>query len=75
MMNEDKFKELIRRIEEAPSLSDSQKKQLVRSLTDTDPELNEDEFLVQFPPDTRIFLLEHFPYPIPGYLRKAEEYK
>ena len=74
-MSEDNFRKVIGMIKEDPNLSDFQKEQLIKALTKPDSEMNEDAFLSQFPPDVKIFLIEHLPYPIPRYLRKLEDLK
>jgi len=74
-MSEDDFEAVVKMIREDPKLNEFHKEQLIKALTDPNPEVNEDEFLSQFPPDLQIFLIEHFPYPIPKYLLKLEDYK
>jgi hypothetical protein len=57
-------------IKRDPLNNDFQKEQMIKVLTNQENEWNEDEFLNQFPPDIQNFLIEHFPYPIPKYLKK-----
>lgn len=75
VMSEDDFKKVKKIIDEDPNINDFQKKRMTDALFHPDPEWNEDEFLSQFPPDVVIFLIEHFPYPIPKYLLNPEQIK
>jgi hypothetical protein len=73
---EDDFRKMLRMIREDPFMNDFQKEQMIKVvMSDPDPKWNEDEFLSKLPPDVAIFLIEHFPYPIPKYLRKISDYK
>ncbi len=75
-MSDDAFRKVLQMIREDPNLKAFHKEQLIKALTtNPEPGMNEDEFLENFPPEIRIFLVEHFPYPIPKYLRKLSDYK
>jgi len=74
-LSENDFLKLLDLIDKDPNLDEFQKKQLKKALIMPDPKWNEDEFLTRFPVDIRLFLIEHFPYPIPKYLRKVKEFR